>query len=67
MATKKVNMDKMMSECVKPHALVHSLAGLGLGLILVGLVPALLDNVFVWGLLILAMAIFADYAVQAKM
>ncbi len=34
-------MDKKMKECFKPHALMHSLVGLGLGIVLVSLVPSL--------------------------
>lgn len=67
MAAKKMNMDKMMSECMKPHALVHSFAGLGVGLVLVALFPALVPMALVLGLLVFAMAIFADFAVQSKM
>ncbi len=32
-------MDKMMKECMKTHPMLHSLAGLGLGLAIAGLLP----------------------------
>jgi len=34
-------MDKKFKECMKPHYIAHSVSGLGIGLILVGLIPAL--------------------------
>ncbi len=66
-ASKKMDLNKMMAECTKPHALVHSFMGVGLGLILVGLMPSLFDMAIVLGLLVVAMAIFADFVVQSKM
>lgn len=68
MASKKNNsLDKMMAECTKPHSLVHVLTGVGLGMIFVGLFQGLYEMAIVVGLLVLAMGIFADYAVQSKM
>lgn len=34
-------MDAKMKECFTPHVMMHSLIGLGLGLVVVSLVPAL--------------------------
>lgn len=34
-----------MSECTKPHALVHTVVGLGLGLLFAAIFPA----VYAWG------------------
>lgn len=34
-------MDKKFKECMKPHYIAHSISGLGVGLILVGIFPAL--------------------------
>ena len=34
-------MNAKMKECFTPHALTHSLTGLGVGLILVSFIPAL--------------------------
>lgn len=34
-------MDGKMKECFTPHAMMHSLFGLGLGITLVALVPSL--------------------------
>lgn len=67
MANKKMDLNKMMAECAKPHALVHTFTGIGLGMIFVGLFQGLLEMAVVLGLLVLAMGIFADFAVQSKM
>lgn len=67
MASKKMDLNKMMAECTKPHALVHMLTGIGLGMIFVGLFQGLFEMAVILGLLILAMGIFADFAVQSKM
>ncbi len=57
-------MDAMMKECMKPHALVHSLAGLGVGLILVSLVPSL--GTLMYGVVVIVVAIVLDMMVQKK-
>ncbi len=36
-----MKMDKKMKECMTPHAMMHSLIGLGLGITLVSLFPGL--------------------------
>lgn len=33
-------MDKMMKDCMTPHAIYHTIIGIGLGIILVSLVPS---------------------------
>ena len=60
-------MDAMMKECMKPHALAHMMAGLGVGFILVGLFPTLGASALMLGLLVLVLAMVADYAMQNKM
>ncbi len=57
-------MDKKMKECMKPHALMHSLAGLGVGLILVSLIPALVANAMMLGLVVLVVAVVGDFMVN---
>lgn len=55
----------MMKECMKPHALMHSVMGLGLGLVLANVFPDLVGQVGLWvgvGLLVLAMV--GDYSMQ---
>ena len=52
-------MDAKMRECFKPHSMMHSLFGLGLGIILVSLVPSLGT---IWlGLAFAGGALIVDY------
>ncbi len=52
-------MDKKMKECFTPHAMMHSLMGLGLGLLLAALVPSLQ---MVWlGVVIVVVAMVLDF------
>ncbi len=57
-------MDKKFKECMKPHALVHSLAGIGFGLILVSFIPALVANALMLGVLVVAAAVVGDFMVN---
>ena len=59
-------MDAMMKECTKPHSLVHMLTGIGLGLILVGLVPTLASNGLMYGVVLVVVAVVLDMMVQKK-
>lgn len=52
-------MEAKMKECFKPHALMHSLMGLGLGLVLVSLVPSFANLWLGVGLVVVAMVL--DY------
>ena len=46
-----MNMNAMFKECAKPHALVHSLTGAGIALLVLYFVPSLLSFSLVLGLL----------------
>lgn len=48
-----------MKDCFTPHALTHSLAGFGIGLIVAALVPGL-DKVL-FGAIIVIVAVVLDY------
>jgi len=52
-------MDKKMKECFTPHAMMHSLMGLGLGILLVNFFPAL--NMAWLGLVVVVVAVVLDY------
>jgi len=52
-------MNDKLKECLKPHAVMHSLFGLGLGIFLVALVPAL--NNALLGFIIMVVAVVVDY------
>jgi len=51
-------MNAKMQECFKPHAMMHYLFGLGLGILLVALIPGL--NVAWLGLVLMVVAIVVD-------
>ena len=52
-------MDKKMKECFTPHVLMHSLFGLGLGLLLVSWFPSL---AMAWlGIVLMVVAVVLDY------
>lgn len=57
-------MDKKMKECMKPHALAHSVMGVGLGLVLVVLVPSLVANALMLGIILVVAAIVFDMMVN---
>ena len=46
--------------CFTTHALLHNLFGIGLGLVLVALVPALVTNAMVLGIVAIVVALGAD-------
>ncbi len=51
-------MNEKMKHCFEPHVLMHTLFGLGLGIILVNLVPAL--NSLLIGVVVVVVALGAD-------
>lgn len=51
-------MNGKMKECFKPHAMMHYLFGLGLGILLVVLIPSL--GAAWLGLVLMAIAVVAD-------
>lgn len=57
-------MDKKFKECMKPHALMHSLTGFGVGLIVAAAIPAIGAQGVILGLIALVAGIVGDYAVN---
>ena len=57
-------MDKKIKECMKPHALAHSLSGLGVGFILIALMPSLVSMAFVIGIIALVGGVIWDFSVN---
>ncbi|MBI2616675.1 hypothetical protein HYW55_00915 [Candidatus Gottesmanbacteria bacterium] len=57
-------MDKMMQECFKPHPLLHTLGGVGLGLIVAALWPDLATVTV--GVVVFAVAIVGEFMVMKK-
>ncbi len=56
----KMDMNKAMKECMKPHALMHSLTGFAVAMIVVGLFPDLLGVALVAGVVLLLVGIVGD-------
>ena len=59
-------MDKMMKECMKPHPLLHSLAGIGLGMLLIALVPSLYNNAMLFGVILLVAGVLGEFVFLKK-
>ncbi len=57
-------MDKKFKECMKPHYIAHSISGLGVGLILVGLIHLSGSAALVLGIVALVVGIVYDYSVN---
>lgn len=59
-------MDAMLKECMKPHALLHTVVGVGLGLLLVSYFSALLDNALMLGLLLVVAGVAGEFVWNKK-
>ena len=59
-----MNVDKMMKECTKPHPLLHTLGGVGLGILLVGLVPTLGASAVMLGIILLVGSIVGEFLIK---
>lgn len=57
-------MDKMMKECMKPHALLHSVAGVGLGVLLTGFLPSLAANAVMIGLVLIIVGVGGEFLMK---
>lgn len=56
----------MLKECMKPHALLHTVVGVGLGLLLVSYFSALLDNALMLGLLLVVAGVAGEFVWNKK-
>lgn len=56
----------MMKECMKSHPLLHSLMGIGLGLVLVSLFPTLVSNALTWGVVLIIVAFILEMMMGKK-
>ena len=61
-----MNMNAMMKECTKPHALAHLVTGAGVGLLVLYFVPSLLSYLLVLGAVLLVGGIVWDYWAQSS-
>ena len=55
-----------MNECMKPHPLLHTLTGIGLGLVLVALVPSLVANALMLGVIVVVVGMVLDMMTGKK-
>lgn len=55
-----------MAECFKKHPMLHMVTGVGVGLLLVGLVPDLVVNAVTWGIVIVVLGIGAEFVLGQK-
>ncbi len=54
-----------MKECMKPHPLLHSVTGLGIGLFLVGIVPSLGGQMgVVLGIIFIVASVAGHYMIK---
>lgn len=53
-----------MKACTQPHALLHSLTGIGLGLILVALMPSLVANALMLGVVAVVVGVVGEMMVK---
>ncbi len=52
-------------ECFKPHVIMHSLLGLGIGFILASFIPALSTSTGLWiGIILVIIAIISEFMVN---
>lgn len=56
----------MMKDCFKTHPLLHSLMGIGLGLVLVSLFPTLVSNALTWGIVLIIVAFVLEMMMGKK-
>jgi len=58
-------MEAKFKECMKPHALMHSLTGIGFGLLLAGFINGLTGQTgVIIGIILIAAGIIGDYSVN---
>lgn len=53
-----------LKACTQPHALLHSLTGIGLGLILVALAPSLVANALMLGVVAVVVGVVGEMMVK---
>lgn len=54
-----------MSRCFKPHALLHTLLGIGLGVLISFWFPVVSGNAVVVGLVLVVVAIVGDFMAKS--
>ncbi len=57
-------MNAMFKECMKPHALVHSVTGAGIALLVLYFVPSLLSYLLVLGVVLFVGGFILEFFVN---
>ena len=56
-----------MKECMRPHALFHSLSGVGVGFLLAGLINSLTGGTgVILGIVLIAVGLIGDMSAKGK-
>jgi hypothetical protein len=61
-----MNINAMMKECTKPHALAHSVSGAGIALLVLYFVPSLAVYTLALGVGLLVVGVVWDFLAQSK-
>ncbi len=59
-------MEKMMKECMKPHPLLHTVSGIGLGMLLTSWLGISGESLLWWGLGLVAVGVVGEFMVLKK-
>lgn len=55
-----------LKECLKPHPLLHTLSGVGLGLVIVALLPALGPSALTLGVVLVVAGLLGEFLFLKK-
>ena len=53
-----------MNECWKPHSLLHTVAGIGLGFLLLALAPQFFANALILGVVLIILAVLGELMIK---
>jgi len=58
------SMDALIKACTKPHAIAHLVTGAGIGMLVLALVPSLVANALVIGIIVVVVGMVYDLMVN---
>ena len=58
------SMDALIKACTKPHAIAHLVTGAGIGILVLALVPSLVANALVIGIIVVVVGMVYDLMVN---
>lgn len=59
-------MEKMMKECMKPHPLLHTVMGVGLGMLLTNWLGLPGDSGMLWGVVLVVAGFVGEFMIVKK-